>query len=234
MVRQRIRIASTANRVPQYALFHAQCIVAPTILVAPCAFKGTLGPREVTEALSAGIRRALPEAAVLQCPVSDGGDGLLEAVLPPEALRERVQVTGPLGMPVAGDLGWLDHETAIFESATACGIALLRPDELDPLRTTTRGVGELILEAVERGASITTTRPISCALSFATPAISDLASTTTTRPPCDEPPTTSTIGSCSTQARAIPALRRLRWPPRTASSLQLAKRSSTSNQKETS
>ncbi len=127
--------------------------MAPTILVAPCAFKGTLGPREVTEALSAGIRRALPEASVLQCPVSDGGDGLLEAVLPPEALRERVQVTGPLGMPVAGDLGWLDHETAIFESATACGIALLRPDELDPLRTTTRGVGELIWEAVERGAT---------------------------------------------------------------------------------
>ena len=127
--------------------------MAPTILVAPCAFKGTLGPREVTEALSAGIRRALPEAALLQCPVSDGGDGLLEAVLPPEALRERVQVTGPLGMPVAGDLGWLDHETAIFESATACGIALLRPNELDPLRTTTRGVGELIWEAVERGAT---------------------------------------------------------------------------------
>ena len=127
--------------------------MAPTILVAPCAFKGTLGPREVTEALSAGIRRALPEAAVLQCPVSDGGDGLLEAVLPPEALRERVQVTGPLGMAVAGDLGWLDHETAIFESATACGIALLKPNELDPLRTTTRGVGELIWEAVERGAT---------------------------------------------------------------------------------
>ena len=126
--------------------------MATTVLVAPSAFKGTLGPRQVTEALSAGIRRVLPEASVLQCPVSDGGDGLLDAVLPPEALRERVQLTGPLGTPVAGDLGWLDHETAIFESATACGIALLRQDELDPLRATTRGVGELIWEAVERGA----------------------------------------------------------------------------------
>src|SRR5947199_9455372 len=111
--------------------------MSPVVLVAPAAFKGTHGPRQVAEALSTGIRRALPEAALLQCPVSDGGDGLLEAVLPPEALRERVQVTGPLGMAVAGDLGWLDHETAIFESATACGIALLRPNELDPLRTTT-------------------------------------------------------------------------------------------------
>src|SRR3989449_8316528 len=43
-------------------------------------------------------------------------------------------------------------ETAIFESATACGIALLKPEQLDPLRATTRGVGELVWEAVERGA----------------------------------------------------------------------------------
>src|SRR2546427_9857414 len=46
----------------------------------------------------------------------------------------------------------MDLETAIFESATPCGIRLLRPDQLDPLRTTTRGVGELIWEAGERGA----------------------------------------------------------------------------------
>ena len=126
----------------------------PVILAAPAAFKGTLGPRQVADALSAGIRRALPEAAVLQCPIADGGDGLLDAVLAPGSLRERVQVTGPLGMPVWGALGWVDAETAIFESATACGIALLQPEELDPLRATTRGVGELIWEAVERGAKV--------------------------------------------------------------------------------
>src|SRR5207245_2444475 len=62
------------------------------------------------------------------------------------------QVTGPLGDPVSAELGWVDPETAIFESATACGIRLLRPDQLDPLRTTTRGVGEVIWEAGERGA----------------------------------------------------------------------------------
>lgn len=124
----------------------------PIVLVAPAAFKGTLGPRQVAEALSLGLRRALPEAQVLQCPISDGGDGLLDAVLPPGSLRERVTVTGPLGQPVSGELGWVDPETAIFESATACGIALLQPNELDPLRATTRGVGELIWEAVERGA----------------------------------------------------------------------------------
>jgi glycerate kinase len=122
------------------------------ILVAPAAFKGTLGPREVADALAVGVRRALPGAAVLQCPISDGGDGLLDAVLPPGALRERVGVTGPLGERVQAELGWVDAETAIFASATACGIALLRPEQLDPLRATTRGVGELIWEAAERGA----------------------------------------------------------------------------------
>ncbi len=128
--------------------------MSPIILVAPAAFKGTLGPRQVAEGLSAGIRRALPEASVLQCPISDGGDGLLDAVLAPGSLRERVRVTGPLGTQVDGLLGWVDGETAIFESATACGIALLKPEELDPLRATTRGVGEMIWEAVERGAKV--------------------------------------------------------------------------------
>src|SRR5438445_11435808 len=124
------------------------------ILVAPAAFKGTLGPRQVAEALSAGIRRAVPGASLIQGPISDGGDGLLDAVLTPGSLREQVSVTGPLGTPVRGVLGWVDVETAIFESATACGIALLRPDQLDPLRATTRGVGELIWEAAERGATL--------------------------------------------------------------------------------
>src|SRR6059058_1785701 len=93
------------------------------ILVAPAAFKGSLGPRQVAEAISIGARRALPGATVLQCPISDGGDGLLDAVLPPGSLREHLKVTGPLGDPVSGELGWVDPETAIFESATACGIA---------------------------------------------------------------------------------------------------------------
>jgi glycerate 2-kinase len=126
--------------------------VPPLIVVAPAAFKGTFGPRQVAEALAAGVRHALPDATVLACPVADGGNGLLDAVLPSGALRERLQVTGPLGESVAAELGWIDGETAIIESATACGLALVEPEERDPLRTTTRGVGELIWEAADRGA----------------------------------------------------------------------------------
>jgi glycerate kinase len=123
-----------------------------TILVAPTAFKGTIGARLVAEALAQGARRALPHANVLACPVADGGDGLLDAVLEPTSLREHVAVTGPLGAPVQAELGWLDAETAIFECASACGIALLPADRRNPLEATSRGVGELIVEAVDRGA----------------------------------------------------------------------------------
>lgn len=125
----------------------------PVILVAPAAFKGTLSPRRVAAALAAGVRRAAPDATVLECPVADGGNGLLDVVLPgPAALRERLEVTGPLGEPVTAELGWIDPDTAIFESASACGLALVEPEERDPRRTTSRGVGELIWTAVDRGA----------------------------------------------------------------------------------
>ena len=127
-------------------------MTSQTIVIAPAAFKGTFGPRAVADALAAGVHAVIPDAVVLYCPVSDGGDGLLDVVLAPGALRERVRVTGPLGRPVEAELGWLDPATAIFASASACGLALLRPEELDPLRATSRGVGELIWEAVDRGA----------------------------------------------------------------------------------
>lgn len=124
----------------------------PLVLVAPAAFKGTLGPRQVAEAFALGVRRAVPDATVLECPVADGGNGLLDVVLPTGSLRERLEVTGPIGDKVSAELGWIDGETAIIESASACGLALVEPEDRDPLRTTTRGVGELIWTAADRGA----------------------------------------------------------------------------------
>src|SRR2546421_12202446 len=124
----------------------------PVILVAPAAFKGTLGPRQVAEALAAGVRRPVPGAAVLELPVADGGSVLRDVVLPVGALRERLQVTGPIGDSVSAEMGWIDGETAIIESASACGLALVEPEDRDPMRTTTRGVGELIWTAADRGA----------------------------------------------------------------------------------
>jgi glycerate 2-kinase len=111
-----------------------------------------MGPRQVAEAIATGVRRAVPGASVLECPVADGGNGLLDVVLPAGSLRERLPVTGPIGDSVSAEMGWIDGETAIIESASACGLALVEPEDRDPMRTTTRGVGELIWTAADRGA----------------------------------------------------------------------------------
>jgi glycerate 2-kinase len=111
-----------------------------------------MGPRQVAEAIATGVRRAVPGASVLECPVADGGNGLLDVVLPAGSLRERLPVTGPIGDSVSAEMGWIDSETAIIESASACGLALVEPEDRDPMRTTTRGVGELIWTAADRGA----------------------------------------------------------------------------------
>src|SRR5438552_6116145 len=124
----------------------------PVVLAAPAACKGTLGPRPVAEAFTTGVRGAAPDALVLEGPVADGGNGLLDVVLPAGALRERLQVTGPIGDSVSAEMGWIDGETAIIESASACGLALVEPEDRDPMRTTTRGVGELIWTAADPGA----------------------------------------------------------------------------------
>lgn len=122
------------------------------ILVAPAAWKGTFTPRQAVEAIAAGVRRAVTGARIVARPISDGGDGLLQAVLPDGARRETVRVTGPLGHGVNAPLGWLDRDTAIFESAAACGLALVPREERDALRASTRGVGEMIGAAAASGA----------------------------------------------------------------------------------
>lgn len=113
-------------------------------------FKGTLSVSEVALALERGIAKAGATPEVLRA--SDGGDGLLDA-LGADLLRVTThRVTGPLGEPVDAAAGWLDDATAVLESRLACGVSLLPPSSRDPLRTTTRGVGELVRDVVRAGA----------------------------------------------------------------------------------
>src|SRR2546421_11194411 len=113
----------------------------PVVVVAPAAFKGTMGPRQVADAIAVGVRRALPDASVLECPIADGGNGLLDVVLPTGSLRERLSVTGPIGEPVAAELGWMDSDTAILESASGGGLALVEPEDRNPRRRRPGGRG---------------------------------------------------------------------------------------------
>ncbi len=123
------------------------------VLVAPDSFKGTLSAPEVSEAIARGIRTGGREAVEL--PVGDGGEGTMDAlvaVLGGE--RREATVSDPHGRPVAAIYALLpDGESAIVESAQAAGLWRVEESERDAWAASTRGVGELIVAAVEAGAS---------------------------------------------------------------------------------
>lgn len=122
------------------------------ILIAPNAFKGTLTAAAAGAAIARGLRRGFPGARTEILPVSDGGDGLLEAlgpVLGGRLMRSRVE--GPLGDRISAR--WLlAGRTAVIEMAEAAGLRRLRGRTLRPLEASTRGVGALMREAVLLGA----------------------------------------------------------------------------------
>lgn len=123
------------------------------VLVAPTAFKGTLGPKAVAGAMAAGVTAVWPSAEVVERPLSDGGNGLLEACAPLLGGRlSEHEVSGPLGEPVRARILQAGGR-AVIESAEACGLHLMPPERRAPLRATTRGVGELLRVAIEGGAS---------------------------------------------------------------------------------
>jgi glycerate kinase len=118
------------------------------LLAAPDKFRGTLGAREAASAIAAGGRRA--GWTTVELPLADGGEGTLDAL---GGGNRRSVVTGPLGESVAAEW-WLGEDgTAIVEAALACGLSLAGGAERnDPLRATSRGVGELVTAAVAAGA----------------------------------------------------------------------------------
>ncbi len=123
------------------------------IVIAPQEFKGTLTARHAAEAMAAGARRAAPDAEIDSIPISDGGPGLCDALLsaaPGRLLRAAVQ--DPLGRTIEAEWALLDDNTAVIETASAAGLWRLTPAERDPLLTTTWGVGQLILAALDTGA----------------------------------------------------------------------------------
>ena len=117
------------------------------VVVCPDKFAGTLSAVEAAEAIAEGWLRARPNDEVTQIPLADGGPGFLEVLHANLGGQfHPVQVQDPLGRPV--DAQWLEHNgTAYIEAAQANGLALLAPEERDPLRTSSFGVGELIAAA---------------------------------------------------------------------------------------
>lgn len=124
------------------------------IVIAPDSYKESLSASEVAQAIEKGFREIFPDAQYVSVPVADGGEGTVEAMIAAtQGTEYTAQVTGPLGEPVEACWGISgDGKTAFIEMAAASGLALVPPSQRNPLVTTSRGTGELILQALEHGA----------------------------------------------------------------------------------
>src|SRR5689334_675072 len=117
------------------------------ILLAPDKFKGSLTAPQVCAALASGLRRTHPDLDINACPIADGGEGTVEALVAATNGRfETAQVTGPrTDMRIDASFGFLDNQsTAVIEMSAASGLALLKPPDRDPAKTTTFGTGQLL------------------------------------------------------------------------------------------
>lgn len=124
------------------------------IIVASDSYKGCLSSREVAEAVSS-VRGLLSDdnhAPEMVClPVADGGEGTVEALVDclGGSMVSKI-VSDPLGRPIEAGYG-ISGDLAVIECASCCGLSLLSAEERNPLLTTTRGLGEMIIDAADRG-----------------------------------------------------------------------------------
>ncbi|KPI35583.1 Glycerate kinase [Cyphellophora attinorum] len=131
-------------------------VPAMNIVIAPSGFKESLDPVQAAECIEKGILKVAPNSKILKMPLVDGGEGFVHGLV--SATKGRViniTVTGPLGLPIPSYFGFRGDRpaTAIIEMAAAAGLSLVPRDQRDPTRTTSFGVGELILAAIEAGAT---------------------------------------------------------------------------------
>ncbi|MEP7004124.1 MAG: glycerate kinase [Chloroflexota bacterium] len=124
------------------------------VVIAPQSFKGSADAVAVAAAIARGFRRVLPDAQLDLVPLADGGEGTVPALVRATNGTIRTsRVHDPLLREIDAEWGILgDGKTAVVEMAAASGLPLLRETERDPRITSTRGTGELILEAAASGA----------------------------------------------------------------------------------
>ena len=125
------------------------------VLLCPDSFKDALSAEEAAKAMAQGIQRAAPNAITQLCPLADGGEGSLDALIAAtHAERRTLTVQDALGRPRQAAWGWLSEQrTAFIELAEASGLQHLTREERNALHTTTFGVGELFLAALDAGAT---------------------------------------------------------------------------------
>ena len=122
------------------------------VTIATDSFKGSLDSVSAGKALSEGIKKVYPDAAITVRPVADGGEGTVDTLVTgTDGTFEDVTVTGPLGEKVTARYGIIEGNTAVVEMSAAAGITLVSDELRNPLNTTTYGVGEIIKHSLDKG-----------------------------------------------------------------------------------
>ena len=121
-----------------------------TIAIAPDSFKGNLTAMEAASYMERGLKNVLLNIAVRKIPMADGGEGTVRAIVESTGGKfVKRTVKGPLGRKVKAEFGITgDGKTAVIEMAAANGLALLKPKERNPMKTSTFGTGQLIKHAL--------------------------------------------------------------------------------------
>ncbi|MBT2658801.1 glycerate kinase [Bacillus sp. ISL-18] len=124
-------------------------------VLAPDSFKESMTAKNAALAMERGIRNVFPDAECVIVPMADGGEGTVESLVSmTNGEIIKTEVLGPLGKKVIAEYGLLgEGQTAVIEMASASGLELLKPEERNPLLTTTYGTGQLIKHALDKGVS---------------------------------------------------------------------------------
>lgn len=123
-------------------------------ILAPDKYKGSLTGREFCETVARGIKKVFPDSEMIHRPLADGGDGTIDVVADYlNATKVSVTVNDPLFREITTQyLLSKDKQTAFIEMSEASGYKLLQKSEMNCMNTTTLGTGEMILDALEKGA----------------------------------------------------------------------------------
>jgi len=127
------------------------------VVIAPDSFKGSLAAHDVAAAIARGVARAIPDAKVQLCPMADGGEGTLDAVLAAVGVRgarHTLQVRGAAGRPVLAAFGVLDagaDATAVIEAAQVVSITDPHGMAVAIERRSTEGIGQLLAALLDQG-----------------------------------------------------------------------------------
>lgn len=122
------------------------------VVIAIDSFKGSLSSVEAGNAVKLAVNEVFDNAEAEVVSLADGGEGTVDALVLGMGGKEQiVTVTAPLGNKVNARYGIVGGDTCVMEVSSACGITLVKKEDLNPLKATTYGVGEIILDALDRG-----------------------------------------------------------------------------------